>query len=386
MERGCAWPWRLGAWTCCSATTRSAESSSPATGRGASQRPLISATASAPCRLSMASRYAVFDAEWRHVRTVDAVTGDTVLTVSYDDGGPALRGQGQADFNVVQLRVTRNPNGTPSALVGTGTTATSIAVDSNGHLAGVVRGDGSTLFVTENDLGLVRTWQKMGRGAVSYEYDDAGRLTKATDPDGVTQQLAFEAGAGSVAVTITDTTGGTAIVRADRDGDTIRRSFTDTDGTVTQLDTNPDGSTRLTRSRRGREHLRGRASSAVGTGGAGTDAHSSKRGPTAPNTASKRRPRWARARLSRLPPGRRNTQWTVPGTSTRTTRQRARSPGRIHRAGRARSRSMTARALSAIGCRVCRRTRSPTTGQDGSWSDDRRGRVGGTDDLCVQPR
>ncbi|HET9851634.1 MAG TPA: RHS repeat-associated core domain-containing protein [Candidatus Limnocylindrales bacterium] len=190
-------------------------------------------------------RYYVFDSGWRHVRTVDSTTGATLLSFTYDDAGRLSGISGPGGGSPVALTVQRGPDGSLRSLASSNGIGTIANVNGDGMLAAVGRPDGTILAVSYLEHGLVANWQTTGRGVVQYAWDATGRLTKATDPDGVWRQIATESADGSSTITVTDPDGGIATLRSEHDGDVIHRTFTDTDRTVTQLDTNADGSMRL---------------------------------------------------------------------------------------------------------------------------------------------
>jgi YD repeat-containing protein len=191
-------------------------------------------------------RYFVFDDEWRHVRTVDSITGATVLTFTYDDIGQLVSAAGHVDGSPVDLSVERDGQGRLTALTGLTGIKTALGVDSDGRLTGVVRADGTFLSLDVGDFGLVRGWLASGRGRTTYEYDATGRVVKRTDADGVTSEFAFEASPDIVTITTTNAYGGTATMHVERAAGVLNRAATAADGTVTRLATNADGSTTYT--------------------------------------------------------------------------------------------------------------------------------------------
>lgn len=187
-------------------------------------------------------RYSIFDAEWRHTRTVDAITGATLLTFAYDDAGRLTRASGHIDHRAVDLTVERSTTGEPIGLAGIGGgSVTRPIVTAEGTLGGIARPDGTALIVGTDPSGLIVSSQATGRGTTSYAYDPAGRLASVVDADGVTTRLTFQAASGVVERSIDAGPGSGAHLRAERDGDRIRRSLTDADGTVTELVTDGDG-------------------------------------------------------------------------------------------------------------------------------------------------
>lgn len=190
-------------------------------------------------------QYFVFDKAWRHVRTVESIAGATLLEIAYDSVGRLTGVSGPGAGRHVSLAVERAADGSLRYLIGQNDTRTAASVDSAGRLGAIGQPDARILGISYIGQGLVASSQRTGRGAVTYAWNDAGRLTKATDPDGVWRGLVSEIRDGSTTVTVTDPNGGAAILRSERTGDVLRRTFTDTDGTVTELEARADGSTRL---------------------------------------------------------------------------------------------------------------------------------------------
>ena len=190
-------------------------------------------------------RYFVFDGAWRHVRTVDSITGATMLAITYDAAGRLSGLRGPNGGSPAELTVQRANDGSMAGLLGASGAGTGAIAPAGSRLAAIGRPDGTLLSVTFGDFGLIANWQATGRGAVSFAWDEAGRLRSATDGDGVSRTLEFASTSGSVTITSTDKNDGTATFRAERSGDVLRQTFTDTDATVTQLETSTDGSTRL---------------------------------------------------------------------------------------------------------------------------------------------
>ena len=187
-------------------------------------------------------RYFVFDDAWRHVRTVDSVTGADILQFEYDEAGRLAGATGVIDGGPVDLTVDRGADGTISGMDGRDSTLTGIAVDTNGLINYVSAPDGSALSLDYASFGLPTQVRRTGLGATDFEYDDSGRLTKQTDADGVAYQLSYSGGEGVVEVSTTEPTGAMSTMRAEHDGPTVRYSFTDSDATVTTLELRGDAS------------------------------------------------------------------------------------------------------------------------------------------------
>jgi RHS repeat-associated protein len=127
-----------------------------------------------------------FSPTGRHVRTVDALTGATLLEFGYDDQG-RLATVRDGDDNLTTIE--RDLAGAPAAVVGPYGQRTSLSVDANGYLATATEPAGGLESFTYSTDGLILSHADANGRASSYEYDALGRLTRDTAPDGFS--LAF---------------------------------------------------------------------------------------------------------------------------------------------------------------------------------------------------
>jgi RHS repeat-associated protein len=186
----------------------------------------------------------VFDRSGRHVRTVNAFTGHTVVSFGYDAGGLLTTiTQPHGDRTTIE----RAADGTPTRVVGPTGLATQLTVR-NGLLRRVEQADGLGVDLTYDASGLLTGYDAPGPGASSFAYDEAGRLVRDTSPDGSSQTLAGSALANGDRVTVTDQPGGkeTTYDRIDLGDGRVRRRVTEPGGRVTTADSAPDGSVTLT--------------------------------------------------------------------------------------------------------------------------------------------
>jgi len=188
----------------------------------------------------------VFDAQGRHVRTVDALLGTTLVTFTYDAAGRLSGAKGALGSTPIQLTVERATDGKPSNVVGGGALKTSLFVDGNGHLSKILDPTGRATTVTPLDNGLVTNLYDAGGGVSTYGYDDAGRLISAKDPDGVA--LTFERTATPDSVEIRQTTalGRVTSYRTEASASGRVQTFTKSDGTHTTVTTDPTGQHAIT--------------------------------------------------------------------------------------------------------------------------------------------
>ena len=179
-----------------------------------------------------------FDADGRHVRTVDGVTGGTLLTFGYDSAG-RLDTVTDANGNATQIEHTGDA---PTAIVAPGGQRTELAVDANGWLSSVEDAAGAITGATYRADGLMETFTDARDGIHRFEFDASGLLTRDEAPDGGVTRLAREALARGYRLTRTTEPGLEQVyeVQSRPEGGTIMRSV-DAAGATTQLVSRPDG-------------------------------------------------------------------------------------------------------------------------------------------------
>lgn len=186
----------------------------------------------------------VFDDEGRHLRTVDAFTGVTLYTFSYDGGGHL---SGITDRDGRTTTIQRDPNGDPAAIVAPGGARTELDVNADGYAAEIRDSAGHPTDLTYDSAGLL-THMVDRRGANhSFTYDGEGRLTEDDGPAGHSLTLARTEQTGSATVTVTSGAGRqtTYEITKQQDGD-IEQTRTDPSGATSSLLRKPDGTRILT--------------------------------------------------------------------------------------------------------------------------------------------
>ena len=183
----------------------------------------------------------VFDSKGRHVRTVDGLLGTTLITFLYDADGRLSGADGTLDSAPIHLVVEREADGSLVGLVGLDGARTRLFLDRDGPLGGIRDPAGRTTVLANASGGLVTEYDDPTGGVTAYEYDDAGRLVSAKDPDGVTVTMARTATADMTEVKSTTTLGRSATYRAERTVAGVIRSYVAPDGTRTTVSTDPSG-------------------------------------------------------------------------------------------------------------------------------------------------
>jgi len=131
----------------------------------------------------------MFSDHGRHLRTVDALSGITLLSFSYDSAGH-LTAIKDRDGNATSIAY--DDKGTPTTITTPFGQNTSLEVNSDGYLSSVTNPNNETESFTYTTGGLLSTLTEP-RGSQDthkFEYDDLGRLTKDTEPSGSFQYLA----------------------------------------------------------------------------------------------------------------------------------------------------------------------------------------------------
>ena len=116
----------------------------------------------------------------RHVRTVDTLTGVTLLTLAYDDGGRLITIT-DADSNVTTIQ--RDGAGNPTAVVAPGGQRTTLTVTA-GKLTHIANPAGEAYDCTYHPTGLLATLTDRRRDVHRFTYDPDGLLIKDEDPVG----------------------------------------------------------------------------------------------------------------------------------------------------------------------------------------------------------
>lgn len=123
----------------------------------------------------------VFDANGRHLRTLNAITGVTRWEFAYDAFG-RLTGVSDGYGNTTTLE--RDLDGNPTAIVAPFGQRTALMVDASGNLRSIVDPAGNTLAMTYTAGGLIETFTNQNGRTSIYSYDELGLLKTAQDPGG----------------------------------------------------------------------------------------------------------------------------------------------------------------------------------------------------------
>lgn len=182
-----------------------------------------------------------FDGSGRHLRTVDALSHDTLLTFAYSDSGYL---SGITDIDGNQTVIQRDTHGAPLAIVGPYGQMTTLSVDSAGFLNQLVDPAGDVTRFVSTSGGLLTGMTDPRGGHHGFGYDAYGLVVADSSPDGRVKSLATAETDTSKTVTISDDLGRTEVHRTDEFGNLNRqRTITDAAGLKTTSVTAPGGTT-----------------------------------------------------------------------------------------------------------------------------------------------
>ncbi|HEX7181284.1 MAG TPA: RHS repeat-associated core domain-containing protein [Thermoanaerobaculia bacterium] len=136
----------------------------------------------------------VFDAEGRHLRTLEALTGEVLFRLSYNTQGLLVRiedGDGNA------TRIERDASGRAQAIVAPFGQRTALTLDAEGFLERVRNPQGEEIRLIYHPGGLLATLTDARQNTYRFTYDELGRLARDQDPANGFKSLArTQAGAG----------------------------------------------------------------------------------------------------------------------------------------------------------------------------------------------
>jgi RHS repeat-associated protein len=200
----------------------------------------------------------IFDAQGRHLQTLDALTGTPRYRFAYDGAGYLIQ---IIDGDGLTTTIERDNAGHPTAIIAPFGQRTTLSLDANGYLASLTTPAGDTTHFTSTADGLLTGMTTPNGHQYRFSYDPLGRLVRDDDPAGGFKTLTRLENAEDFSIRLTTAlgrthtyavdrlpTGGTRRVNTDPRGlqnitevgtDGIRHS-TAPDGTMTTLLEGPD--------------------------------------------------------------------------------------------------------------------------------------------------
>lgn len=154
-----------------------------------------------------------FNAQGRHLRTIDTRTGGIVSTFSYDSQGRLI---GISDGDGNRTSIERDGSGNATALVSPFGQRTTLTLNSNGFLASISNPAGETLQFGYSEAGLLTSMTDARGSVAQYSYDADGRLINATDRAGNASTLSRTGSNSSYSVVFRDALGRETTYRVDQ--------------------------------------------------------------------------------------------------------------------------------------------------------------------------
>ncbi|WP_163995126.1 RHS repeat-associated core domain-containing protein [Pyxidicoccus caerfyrddinensis] len=196
----------------------------------------------------------------QHLRTLDALTGATLLTFGYDS---AARLVTLTDANGEVTTIERQADGRPTAIVAPGGQRTGLEVSPERLLSRVENPSHEAVTLEYGAGGLLTKLTDARNGVHPFEYDATGRLLKDSNPGGGFKTLTrskpssgARAGKAGFAVEVTTAEGRVILHTSERVGSLQRRTTRTPAGVTTVTDrgdngldvtTYPDGTTETVR-------------------------------------------------------------------------------------------------------------------------------------------
>ena len=119
-----------------------------------------------------------FNANGRHLSTINAYTGATLLTFGYDVNGNLTT---VTDGGNLVTTIERDANGKPTAIIAPFGQRTTLALEANGYLANLTNPANEAHEMTYSADGLLTSFIDPRSNASTFNYDPLGRLSKDTN-------------------------------------------------------------------------------------------------------------------------------------------------------------------------------------------------------------
>ncbi|HPZ42770.1 MAG TPA: S-layer homology domain-containing protein [Bacillota bacterium] len=187
----------------------------------------------------------VFDSSGRHLRTINALTGSTIYTFTYDPQGRLTEVRDAFD-NVT--RIERDEQDKLKAIVAPGGQTTWLEVGANGLLAKIICPLFKETSLEYSSEGLLTSLSDHKENVHRFTYDEYGRLVRDEDPAGGYTELTrteLPDGYGYI-VRVETAEGRVSTYEVNYLGTDVRRVNTDASGAETTILINNDGTRQVT--------------------------------------------------------------------------------------------------------------------------------------------
>jgi RHS repeat-associated protein len=181
-----------------------------------------------------------FNEAGRHLETLNALTGTTLLSFGYDPNG-RLISITDADSNITTIH--RAISGDPTGITGPYGQITGMTLDDHGHLKTLTNPAYETVTMGYDLGGLLTSIEGPRTNTYTFGYDGQGLLTSMTDPLNHTATLTRTPLANGHEVSFTSAEGRTSIYRVENGASGSRtRTAVTPDGLANKTVINTDGS------------------------------------------------------------------------------------------------------------------------------------------------
>src|SRR5690606_5992533 len=186
----------------------------------------------------------VFDAQGRHLRTLNAITGAVRYQFTYNTAGHLVQ---ITDGNGLTTTIERDVIGHPTAIIAPFGQRTTLSLDANGYLASLTNPASETIRFTYTADGLLTNMTTPHGHSYHFSYDPMGRLMRDEDPAGGFKALTRLENADDFMVNLTTALGRTHTYAVDRlPTGTTRWVNTDPRSLSSLTEISTDGSRRIT--------------------------------------------------------------------------------------------------------------------------------------------
>jgi RHS repeat-associated protein len=182
-------------------------------------------------------RYLFDPVTGRHIETKNALTGGTITRFEYDDQGRLIK---LMDRNNNEVRVERDTNGVPLAIVAPGGQRTVLTVE-QGQLTKTTNPAGEAFTMKYDDLGLLKEFTDPNLHVRKYGYDTSGYLTSSENPLLGTSSLTRENLTNGYKVSYTTPGNQKTTYEVTRETGQMKRVTTDPSGAKTTFVVKDDG-------------------------------------------------------------------------------------------------------------------------------------------------
>lgn len=191
-----------------------------------------------------------FDGSGRHLSTLHALTGQPLVSFTYDSGGRLASVVEHTGGTNNVTTIQRDAIGNPTGITGPFGQQTALTVDANAYLESITSPLGGVVALDTNASGLLTAMTTPRGHSYAYAYEpSSGYLTSDTDPAGGSQTLArtellpnasIDGGRSIVRTTVPLGRATTGLLEFPVNGDRHQR-VTDADGTWTDTMTKSNG-------------------------------------------------------------------------------------------------------------------------------------------------